>query len=66
MGMFAQGRRRAPRRFDYEPRFYNPEKEEKLRTRMRVGRRVSRRRSPAALIYFVILLAFVVYLINSF
>lgn len=56
---------RGPRRFDYEPRYYNPEKEQKLRKRMEIGRKVRRRRSPLGLLYFVGLLAFVLYLYFS-
>ena len=53
---------RKPRRFDYEPRYYNPEKEEKLRKRMQVARKVRRRRSPIGLLYFAAVLGFVLYL----
>lgn len=61
--MFVPGRRSKPRRFEYEPRFYNPEKDENLRRRMRVQSKTrSRRRSPAGIIYFVLLLAMAIYI----
>ena len=36
MGLLSSGRGIRPKRFDYEPRFYNPKKEEKIKQRMRV------------------------------
>ena len=47
MGLLTPGRRVRPKRFDYEPRFYDPKKEEKLKKRMRVKRlSTAKRRSP--------------------
>ena len=54
MGLFTPGRRAKHRKFSYEPRFYNPEKEEKLKRRMRIQSKV-RRKDPAGLIYFLLL-----------
>lgn len=56
------GRRRKPRKFDYEPRFYDPSKEEDLKRRMRTQRNKSRRRSPASLLYMLGLLLFTLYI----
>ena len=61
MGLFTQ-KTRNPRKFDYEPRFYNPDKEEKLRHRMRVKRRASKRRNPMAIVYFAVLLLIVLFM----
>lgn len=55
------GRKPRPRRFDYTPRYYDPRKDEKLKRRMRVHRRV-RRRSPIALFYFAALLITALYI----
>lgn len=63
MGMFVPGRRAKPRRFEYEPRYYNPKKDENLRRRLRVQSKTrSQRRSPAGIIYFVLLLAMAIYI----
>lgn len=63
MGMFVPGRRSRPRRFEYEPRYYNPKKDENLRRRLRVQSKTrSGRRSPTGVIYFVILLAMAIYI----
>ena len=61
MSLFMPGRRVKHRRFSYEPRFYNPERDEKLKRRIRVHSR-ARRRRPAGLIYFLLLLVMVVYI----
>lgn len=56
------GSRSKHRRFDYEPRFYDPKKDEDLRRRMRI-KSLSRRkrRNPAGILLFVILLAMAVF-----
>ncbi len=58
MGIFLPGSRAKHRRFSYEPRFYDPKKDQDLRHRMRI-KSLSRRkrRNPAGIILFVILLA---------
>lgn len=67
MGLFTSSRRKKPRKFDYEPRFYNPEEDEqkqrseRLKQRMRI-RSKTRRGKSTSLIYLAILLAFTVYL----
>ena len=62
MGIFLPGRRVKPRRFDYEPRYYNPKKDDDIKRRMRVQGR-SRRRSPVSAFYMamLLLLAFWIY-----
>jgi hypothetical protein len=66
MGLLVPGKRQQNRKFDYQPRFYNPERERKIRERIRIERRVtSRRRSPAGFIYAAILLLIAVYLYTS-
>jgi hypothetical protein len=62
MAIFARGTRKKPRRFSYDPRYYDPRKEEDLRKRMRI-RSLSRRpkRSPQGIIFFVILLVLAVW-----
>ncbi len=63
MGLFVPTSRRVKnRRFSYEPRFYNPEKDESLKRRMRLkGMSKSRRRSPMGIVIFAILLAMAIY-----
>ena len=55
------GKKKKPRKFDYEPRFYDPSKEEDIKRRMRIGRR-SRRRNPTSLLYLLGLLIFTLYI----
>ncbi len=65
MGLFMP-RSRRPRKFDYEPRFYDPEKEDKLRRRMHVRRgAASKRRNPTKLLYFAALLFMVMFIIYA-
>ena len=66
MGIFLNSKRSKHRRFDYQPRFHNPEKEQKLRDRIRIKSRASRRRSPLGLIYALVLLTFAIFLYQSF
>jgi hypothetical protein len=65
MGLFTPSKSRKPKRFDYEPRFYNPDKEEDLKRRMRVKRRKNRQRSPLSLLYLLGLLAFALFVMYS-
>ena len=65
MGLFLPGRTKKPRRFSYEPRYYDPRKEESLKRRMRIQSRARRRRSPIALLYFVALLLFAFFIYNA-
>jgi hypothetical protein len=54
---------RPPRRFSYEPRYYDPRRDEDLRHRMRHARPAHpRRRHPARLLALVVLLALAAYL----
>ena len=57
MGLFAPNRNAKHKRFDYEPRYYDPKKDQKLKQRMRVRRITSKRRNGAGMIYFMILFA---------
>ncbi|MDA0378379.1 MAG: hypothetical protein O2899_02715 [Bacteroidetes bacterium] len=61
MGLFIPGRRVRNKRFDYEPRFYDPKKDEKLKQRMRIQARNRRRRRPMGLVYFLLLFGMAVY-----
>ena len=65
MGIFIQNKRAAPRRFDYEPRFYNPEKDQKLKQRMRIKSRAHRRRGPSGVVYFAMLLCLALYIYSK-
>ena len=65
MGVFIHNRRSRPRRFDYEPRFYNPKKDEGIKRRMRVQSR-ARRRSPSRVIYLAILLIVALFIYSNF
>lgn len=60
MGLFRPGKK--PRKFDYEPRYYDPSKDEDLKRRMRVKRKSSRRRNSTSLLYLLGLLLFTLYL----
>lgn len=66
MGLFIPSRNAKPRRFSYEPRYYDPTKEESLKRRMHIYKRARRRRSPLGLIYFIALLFFAIYIYNAF
>ena len=55
MGIIAPGGRAKYRRFAYEPRYYDPAKEKKLKQRMRIKSKV-RRRNPAAFLSILLLL----------
>lgn len=66
MGIFSTRRRSKPRRFDYEPRYYNPERDEGIKRRMRVkGRSRHKRRSKLDMLYLLILLLFAVFIYNQ-
>lgn len=57
---------RGPRHFSYEPRFYNPKKEEDLKRRMRVKSLTRpKRRNPLRIIIFMLLLAMASYIYLS-
>ncbi len=62
MSIFVPGSKAKHRRFSYEPRYYDPKKDEDLRRRMRIKSLTRRkRRNPAGMILFVILLALAVF-----
>lgn len=65
MGLFISSRKVKNRRFSYEPRFYNPQKDEDLKRRMRIKSRARRRRNPAGLLYFFALLLFAIYIYQA-
>ena len=65
MGLFIPNRKVKPRRFSYEPRHYDPSKDESLKRRMRIPSRARRRRSPVGLLYFLALLLFAIYIYNA-
>ena len=65
MGLFLNKRKVKPRAFSYEPRYYDPSRDESLRRRMRIRARSRRRRNPLALIYLAALLLFAVYIYNA-
>ncbi len=65
MGLFIPDRKVKPRRFSYEPRHYDPKKEESLKRRMRIRSRARRKRSPVGLLYFAALLLFAIYIYNA-
>ncbi len=65
MGLFVRTKNVKHRKFDYQPRFYDPEQEKKLAERIRIRSRATRRRSPVGLIYALVLLTFAVFLYHS-
>ena len=63
MGIFIPGKRANNRRFSYEPRYYNPQKDENVKRRLRIMTRSRRRRGPAAgAIYLAALLILALYI----
>ncbi len=56
MGIIPASARAKHKKFSYEPRFYDPVKEQRLKQRMRIKSRV-RRRNPAAFFSILLLLA---------
>ncbi len=56
MGLFIPNKRATHRRFDYEPRFYDPKREQDIKHRMRVGGKARRRPGPAKAVYIAVLL----------
>lgn len=65
MGLFVPRQRTKHKKFDYTPRFHNPEKEKKLKERMRIKSRARRRRSPMGIIYAITLLLIVFYIYQN-
>ncbi len=61
MGLFTPNKRATYRKFSYEPRFYDPRKDEKLRQRIRVGRKAHRGK-PGRAVAFALLLVAALYL----
>ncbi len=64
--------RRKPRRFDYEPRFYNPKEDDEAKRRQRMRRRMKvqskarrSRRDKSTLFYLLALLAFAIFIYTS-
>jgi hypothetical protein len=66
MGLFIPSKKATHRRFSYEPRFYDPEKEEKLKKRIRIKSKV-RRRSPSKSVFLMalVMLAAWIYLTST-
>ncbi len=65
MALFQSRRKVKPRAYSYEPRYYDPSRDESLKRRMRIQSRARRRRSPLALIYLAALLFFAFYIYNA-
>lgn len=65
MGLFVPRKTAKHKRFDYTPRFHNPEKEKKLKERMRIKSKAGRRRSPMGIIYSMVLLMIVFYIYQN-
>jgi len=61
MGLFLPNRNVRHKKFDYEPRYYDPKKDDKIRQRMRIQRLTGKRRNASGIIYFLILFAMAVY-----
>lgn len=41
------GKKKSHRKFSYKPRYYNPEKEQKLKRRMRIKSKTHRGKAPS-------------------
>lgn len=65
MGLFSSGR--GPRSFDYQPRYYDPEKDDDrdLKRRMRTRRSRQQRRSPLSLLFLVGLLLLTLFIYQA-
>lgn len=51
-----------PRRFQYEPRFYDPSEDDRMKRRMRITSHTRRGRQPAFIVVaLLLLLAFYIY-----
>ncbi len=64
MGIISPGGRAKYKKFSYEPRFYDPVKEQRLKQRMRIKSKV-RRRNPAAFFSILLLLALAAFVYMS-
>lgn len=62
MGIFIPGRRATHRRFSYEPRYYDPKKDEDMKRRMRIQSK-TRRRKPPNVLFLAILLILSLYVV---
>jgi len=65
MSPFLGRRKVRPRSFSYEPRYYDPSRDEGIKRRMRIRSRARRRRSPLDLLLFAALLFFAFYIYNA-
>ena len=65
MGLFVPSKQASHRRFAYRPRFYDPTKDERIKKRIRIQGRARRRRSPAGIIYFLLLLGMALFIYHS-
>lgn len=61
MGIFIPSKRATHRKFSYEPRFYDPEREEKLKRRIRIKSKTQRRR-PAKSVFWMALVMLAVWI----
>jgi hypothetical protein len=50
------------RRFDYEPRYYDPSKDDKLKQRLRIATKRNRRKVPNRLAIYIALLLFALFI----
>jgi hypothetical protein len=62
MGIFVPSKRTQNRRFSYEPRYYDPFKDESVKRRMRVRSRARKSRGPAVAVYLALLLILALYI----
>jgi hypothetical protein len=61
--MLLPNNRRAPRRFDYEPRYYDKAEDDRLKRRMRVPVKGRRGRHPGLIwLLLVLVIALLIYL----
>ena len=65
MGFFVSGSRPRPRRFDYEPRYYDPRRDESLRGKMRVARKTQKRSSPTKALLYGAMVVIALFILNS-
>lgn len=65
MGILIPRRRAQNRRFSYEPRYYDPHKDESIKRRLRIMTRSRRRGSPVGAVVLIGLLVLAAYIYSQ-
>lgn len=62
MGLLSFGRRAQPRRFAYQPRYYDPSRDDNLKRRMHIQSAARSKRKSPGIIRLALILAMALYL----